>query len=104
MSKKINRKIKQYLKEINSLLPIKYAYVFGSYMNKHYDPLASDIDIAIFSNTINIKNRHDYTKMCIKSIFKYHLDIQPLLFNTRDLVATGNTFIEQEIKTRGHKI
>ena len=103
MSKKIDKIVKSFIKEINSFINIKYAYVFGSYVNGRYLK-DSDIDIAIFSPDINRKNKINYLKKILMKISKYKTDIQPILFNLEDYNSPDNQLIKKEIKQKGRII
>ncbi|OGW27203.1 MAG: hypothetical protein A2X59_03255 [Nitrospirae bacterium GWC2_42_7] len=94
------RKIKDYVSEINAICQVDKAVLFGSYARGIHKK-DSDIDIAIFSRKINDSNRHEYLSLFLKHILKYRLDIQPIVFNTKEYNSGMNSFIADEIKKKG---
>jgi predicted nucleotidyltransferase len=97
------KKIQEYVSEINSICQVDKAVLFGSYA-KGMQKKDSDIDIAIFSKKINDSNRHKYNSLFLKHILRFRLDIQPVVFNTREYASPANSFIADEIKKRGKVI
>ena len=83
---------------------VKYAYIFGSYVREDYDPYNSDIDIAVFSEAINSRNKHSFVRKGLRLISKYKMNFEPFFFNLSDYAERDNDFIQKEIKQKGHKI
>ncbi|MDI6752018.1 MAG: nucleotidyltransferase domain-containing protein [bacterium] len=103
VSAKIREALVDYTTEINKICPLKKAILFGSYASsssrKH-----SDIDLALFSNRVNDKNRLRLMTLFFTKTAKYKLDIQPILFSWKDYLDEENDFIREEIKKRGVEV
>ena len=101
---KIDHRIKtaltKYIKDVDELLPINKAILFGSYA-KGTQSQNSDIDIAIFSENVNDDNRLEIMSSLILLVTKYKIDIQPFVFSYKDYTMEESELIATEIKKKG---
>jgi predicted nucleotidyltransferase len=97
---KIKKSISSFLEEIQPICSLDKVFLYGSIV-KGTAKKDSDIDLAIFTKSVNNINRHLIMTQIFKRISKYKLDIQPLVFSLEDYSKTDNTFVEQEIKNKG---
>ena len=81
--KQIQGLIEDYVKKISNQIPIKKAFLFGSYSKGTYNE-ESDIDIAIFSDYFNSMNRADGIYFLLLQAMDYGVDIQPQAFTMKD--------------------
>jgi predicted nucleotidyltransferase len=82
--KKIKETIEDYVRNINSEIPVKKALLFGSYAKGTFTK-DSDIDIAIFSDFFKGMKRVDGIKYLLRKTIKYpHVDLQPVPFTYLD--------------------
>ena len=100
---KVIRILKNYLKEVEKICHVDKAILFGSYAHGEAKR-QSDIDVAIFSKSVNEKNRLEIMSRLIMLIDKLKLDIQPIVFSYKDYIKGDNDFIINEIKQKGLKI
>jgi predicted nucleotidyltransferase len=81
---KIKETVEDYVRNINSEIPVKKALLFGSYAKGTFTQ-DSDIDIAIFSDFFNDMKRVDGIKYLLRKTIKYpHVDLQPVAFTYLD--------------------
>jgi predicted nucleotidyltransferase len=93
-------KLQRYLNDVEQICHVDKAVVFGSYAKGNAGK-NSDIDMAIFSRSINDKNRLEVMARVIALIVKYKLDIQPIVFSYDDYFSEENDFISNEVKKNG---
>ncbi|MCK4760865.1 MAG: nucleotidyltransferase domain-containing protein [Candidatus Aminicenantes bacterium] len=93
-------KIKEYIAEISKICEIEQAYIFGSFV-KTNDVEHSDIDLALISYKFNEENFIDYLSRFLIISAGSSLNIEPHLFNTREL---DDDFLQQEVLCKGIKI
>lgn len=89
--------ILDYVRKINSKIPVKKAILFGSYAKGSFDD-DSDIDIAIFSNYFQGMSGKDAFKLLFMNTLSYGVDLEPQAFLEEEYVSPlGLT--EEIIKT-----
>jgi uncharacterized protein len=89
--------LKGYIKMLGeNEIPIKTAYLFGSYAKGSYDEW-SDIDVLLVSDVFQGVRFLDKEKIR-KISLKYNHNISPIPFNTKDFDTT-NLFIKEIINT-----
>lgn len=93
-------KLQRYLNDVEQICHVDKAVVFGSHA-KGKAGENSDIDMAIFSRSINDKNRLEVMARVIALIAKYKIDIQPVVFSYDDYFSEENDFISNEVKKNG---
>jgi uncharacterized protein len=99
----IEKALSEYLRELSQDIPVKSAFLFGSYATGKWTK-DSDIDVAIFSSYFANMGRIEAITFLLNRTLPYHLDIQPVAFDEKDLdQETDNPFIH-EILTTGIKI
>jgi predicted nucleotidyltransferase len=80
----IKETVEDYVRNINSEIPVKKALLFGSYAKGTFTQ-DSDIDIAIFSDFFKDMKRVDGIKYLLRKTIKYpHVDLQPVAFTYLD--------------------
>lgn len=100
MAERNIEKIKRYLTDISKICKIDDAYIFGSFV--HTDDIEkSDIDLAIISDAFNEENFIDYLSRFLIISAGNHLNIEPHLFNPKDL---EEDFVRREVIAKGIRI
>lgn len=82
--KQIQAIIKSYIRKIEKQIPIKKAYLFGSYAKGNHRE-DSDIDIAIFSEYFENLKPIDSFRFLFLEAMDYDVDLQPQAFTLNDL-------------------
>jgi predicted nucleotidyltransferase len=95
--------LKSYLADVEKICSIEKAFLFGSHA-RNVASKDSDIDVAIFSKTVNEANRLNLMSELVALVGKYRTDIQPVLFSYDDYLEEDNEFISIEIKGKGIEI
>lgn len=93
----VQRVIEDYIKKINSQIPVDKAILFGSYAKNAYDN-NSDIDIAIFSDYFANMDRVLAFKFLMKQTRDYDYDLEPLPFTLSDYYEPLG-IVEEIVKT-----
>jgi predicted nucleotidyltransferase len=89
-----------FLDDIKSICSLDRVVLYGSFARAKGLP-GSDIDLAIFSKSANDKNRLSLMTKILTKVPKYKMDFQPLVFSFNDFISSDNTFIQQEVKSKG---
>ena len=95
--------LRRYLKDVEGVCHVDKAIVFGSWA-KGKAGENSDIDMAIFSRSVNDENRLEVMARVIALITKYKMDIQPVVFSYDDYFNEGNDFICNEVRKNGFEL
>ena len=95
--------LRKYFKDVEGVCHVDKAIVFGSWA-KGKAGENSDIDMAIFSRSVNDENRLEVMARVIALITKYKIDIQPLVFSYDDYFNKENDFIWNEVRKNGFEL
>ncbi len=93
----LKKSLSLFLEDIQSICSLDRVILFGSFA-KGKNTSDSDLDLAIFSKSVNDNNRLEIMTKMSTRVPKYKLDIQPLVFSFRDFNKSDNSFIQDEIK------
>jgi len=80
----IEKYLKAYLEVISDIIPIEKAILFGSYAKGTFTK-ESDIDLAIFSNYFDNKERIDNFRLLFLEAMNFPIDLQPQPFTNEEL-------------------
>jgi predicted nucleotidyltransferase len=94
----VDETIDLFLNRLNKIIKINKAIVFGSYAKGTYDG-ASDIDVAIFSESFNGKKSIEINTFLFSLAGEFkEICIEPIGFDVKDLF-TDNPFVKEIIRT-----
>lgn len=96
----IKKTLDLFLKDIQPFCSLDKVILFGS-LAKGKAQAGSDIDLAIFSKSVNKDNRLSLMSKFFTKVTKHKLDIQPLVFSFQDFISPDSSFIQKEIKEKG---
>lgn len=96
----LRNSLDSFLKEIEPICSLDKVILYGSLVKGTINK-ESDIDLAIFSKSVNNNNRIATMAKILAKVPKYKLDFQPLVFSFQDFTSAENTFIQEEIKNKG---
>jgi len=99
MDKKRIARVKQYIQEMRKIIPIEAAYLFGSFV--HGSGMDSDIDLAVFTVSLDSGNLISLTGGFLKKAAELHLNVEPHLFHPDEY---DDEFVRNEILTPGIKV
>jgi DNA polymerase sigma len=94
----LNLKLKSYVSDVQKIIPVSKAYLFGSYA-KGTPHEWSDVDVCFFSDFFGA-NSVENTVLLMKLAWKYNPDIcfEPQGFSTAEL-GNDNPFIKEVLRT-----
>lgn len=78
--------IKEYLKDLNRVIPVDKAILFGSYAKGTYHK-DSDIDLAVFSDYFKNITRVDGISFLLQRVKNFEYDLEPIPFTREDYLA-----------------
>ena len=98
ITSEIRNVIESYLADLNQEIRVDKAILFGSYANGSYHK-DSDIDLAIFTDSLKDLERVEGIKYLLKKARKYRdVDLQPIPFTNQDYLAPLG-IVEEIVKT-----
>ena len=99
----IKNALSHFITNLSKEITVDSAFLFGSYAKGTWTN-DSDIDIAVFSDFFSGRSRTDAIAFLLDRALEYDLDIQPIVFDEKDLNNYQENPFVYEIITTGIKI
>ncbi|MBE9551359.1 MAG: nucleotidyltransferase domain-containing protein [Desulfobacteria bacterium] len=99
----IKNALSDFITTLSKEIKVDSAFLFGSYAKGTWTN-DSDIDIAVFSDFFSGRSRADAIAFLLDRALEYDLDIQPIVFDEKDLNNYQENPFVYEIITTGIKI
>jgi predicted nucleotidyltransferase len=93
----LNKKLKDYAKDVEKVFPLDKAVLFGSYA-KGTAVWDSDVDVCFFSEAFTAMRRVDAIAELLHIAGKYDIWIEPIAFSTSELF-NDNPFVKEVLRT-----